>query len=87
MHTPGKDIDEDNPYIIDELPLDYSILDEIDYVYPDSEHITVIQPAVASGNVHSVQYGGLSLSIKNIFHYRIVLSELDVSMESSRIFC
>jgi len=36
LHTPGKDIDEDNPYIIDELPLDYSILDEIDYVYPDS---------------------------------------------------
>lgn len=32
----GGDIDEDNPYIIDELPLDYSILDEIDYVYPDS---------------------------------------------------
>lgn len=36
LHTPGKDIDEDNTYIIDELPLDYSILDEIDYVYPDS---------------------------------------------------
>lgn len=36
LHTPYKDIDEDNPYIIDELPLDYSILDEIDYVYPDS---------------------------------------------------
>ena len=36
LHTPGKDIDEDNPYIIDELPLDYSILDEIDYVYPDN---------------------------------------------------
>jgi len=36
LHTPGKDIDKDNPYIIDELPLDYSILDEIDYVYPDS---------------------------------------------------
>lgn len=35
LHTPFKDIDEDNPYIIDELPLDYSILDEIDYVYPD----------------------------------------------------
>lgn len=31
----GGDIDEDNPYIIDELPLDYSILDEIDYEYPD----------------------------------------------------
>lgn len=32
----GKhDIDEDNEYVIDELPLDYSILDEIDYVYPD----------------------------------------------------
>lgn len=29
------DIDDDNPYVIDELPLDYSILDEIDYVYPD----------------------------------------------------
>ena len=36
LHTPHKDIDKDNPYIIDELPLDYSILDEIDYVYPDS---------------------------------------------------
>ena len=36
LHSPGKDIDKDNPYIIDELPLDYSILDEIDYVYPDS---------------------------------------------------
>lgn len=40
LHTKsvdGKDgdIDPDNPYIIDELPLDYSILDEIDYVYPD----------------------------------------------------
>ena len=31
----GGDIDDDNPYIIDELPLDYSILDEIDYEYPD----------------------------------------------------
>lgn len=29
-------IDDDNDYIIDELPLDYSILDEIDYVYVDS---------------------------------------------------
>lgn len=36
LHTPYQDIDEDNPYIIDELPLDYSILDEIDYEYPDS---------------------------------------------------
>ena len=36
LHTPYKEIDEDNPYIIDELPLDYSILDEIDYEYPDS---------------------------------------------------
>lgn len=36
LHTPYKDIDEDNPYIIDELPLDYSILDEIDYEYVDS---------------------------------------------------
>lgn len=35
LHTPFNDIDEDNPYVIDELPLDYSILDEIDYVYPD----------------------------------------------------
>lgn len=31
----GGDVDEDNPYVIDELPLDYSILDEIDYEYPD----------------------------------------------------
>lgn len=37
LHTPYKDIDKDNPYVIDELPLDYSILDEIDYVYPDRE--------------------------------------------------
>lgn len=29
-------IDEDNDLIIDELPLDYSILDEIDYEYVDS---------------------------------------------------
>ncbi len=36
LHTPYKDIDEDNPYIIDELPLDYSILEEIDYEYVDS---------------------------------------------------
>lgn len=36
LHTPYKDIDDDNPYIIDELPLDYSILDEIDYEYVDS---------------------------------------------------
>lgn len=28
------DIDKENNLIIDELPLDYSILDEIDYVYP-----------------------------------------------------
>lgn len=34
LHSPG-DIDEGNQYIIDELPLDYSILDEIDYEYPD----------------------------------------------------
>lgn len=35
LHSKG-DIDLDNPYIIDELPLDYSILDEIDYIYPDN---------------------------------------------------
>lgn len=29
-------IDDDNEFIIDELPLDYSILEEIDYVYVDS---------------------------------------------------
>lgn len=33
LNTPG-DIDEGNDLIIDELPLDYSILEEIDYVYP-----------------------------------------------------
>lgn len=27
---------DDNDYIIDEMPLDYSILDEIDYIYPES---------------------------------------------------
>ena len=35
LHSKG-DIDSDNDLIIDELPLDYSILDEIDYVYPDN---------------------------------------------------
>lgn len=35
LDKPG-DIDEGNPDIIDELPLDYSILDEIDYIYPAS---------------------------------------------------
>lgn len=29
-------IDKDNADIIDELPLDYSILDEVDYVYPEN---------------------------------------------------
>ena len=33
LNKPG-DIDEGNPTIIDTLPLDYSILDEIDYKYP-----------------------------------------------------
>ena len=33
LNHPG-DIDKDNDLIIDELPLDYSILEEIDYVYP-----------------------------------------------------
>ena len=33
LSHPG-DIDPDNTLIIDELPLDYSILEEIDYVYP-----------------------------------------------------
>lgn len=33
LNHPG-DIDADNTLIIDELPLDYSILEEIDYVYP-----------------------------------------------------
>lgn len=37
LHTPYVDIEEDNPYIIDELPLDYSILDEIEYEYPDRD--------------------------------------------------
>lgn len=37
LHTPYKDIDADNPYIIDELPLDYSILEEIDYEYVDGK--------------------------------------------------
>lgn len=35
LHSKG-DIDPDNNEIIDNLPLDYSILDEIDYVYPDN---------------------------------------------------
>ncbi|MCD8296383.1 MAG: hypothetical protein LUC88_02305 [Prevotella sp.] len=33
LNTPGE-IDSDDSQIIDELPLDYSILDEIDYEYP-----------------------------------------------------
>lgn len=33
LSHPG-DIDKDDKQIIDQLPLDYSILDEIDYVYP-----------------------------------------------------
>lgn len=33
LNHPG-DIDQGNDLIIDELPLDYSILEEIDYVYP-----------------------------------------------------
>ena len=35
LNTPGE-IDSDDQQIIDELPLDYSILDEIDYEYPMS---------------------------------------------------
>ena len=35
LSTPGE-IDEGDKQIIDELPLDYSILEEIDYVYPMS---------------------------------------------------
>lgn len=34
LNRPG--IYDDNDYIIDELPLDYSILDEIDYKYPET---------------------------------------------------
>lgn len=34
LNKPG--IYDDNKYIIDELPLDYSILEEIDYKYPES---------------------------------------------------
>jgi hypothetical protein len=33
LHTPGE-LDEGNDMIIDTLPLDYSILEEIDYTYP-----------------------------------------------------
>ncbi|ABZ83249.1 hypothetical protein HM1_1329 [Heliomicrobium modesticaldum Ice1] len=33
LNKPGM-LDADNEYIIDELPLDYSILEEIDYQYP-----------------------------------------------------
>lgn len=36
LNQPGV-IDADNTWIIDELPLDYSILEEIDYVYPASD--------------------------------------------------
>lgn len=34
LNRPG--VYDDNDYIIDELPLDYSILEEIDYKYPES---------------------------------------------------
>lgn len=36
LNNPG-DIDSDNNIIIDELPLDYSILEEIEYVYPAND--------------------------------------------------
>ena len=36
LNSPGV-LDEDNQVIIDELPLDYSILYEIDYKYPESD--------------------------------------------------
>lgn len=36
LNKPGA-IDQDNELIIDELPLDYSILDEIDYKYPAND--------------------------------------------------
>ncbi len=36
LNRPGQ-IDQDNDIIIDELPLDYSILEEIDYVYPAND--------------------------------------------------
>ena len=36
LDRPG-DLDEGDPTIIDQLPLDYSILDEIDYEYPSSD--------------------------------------------------
>ena len=36
LNRPGI-IDPDNPEIIDTLPLDYSILDEIDYTYPSHD--------------------------------------------------
>lgn len=36
LNTPGE-IDKDDNRIIDELPLDYSILDEIEYEYPMSD--------------------------------------------------
>ncbi len=35
LNSPG-DLDKNNNVIIDELPLDYSILDEIDYKYPEN---------------------------------------------------
>lgn len=36
LHTPGE-LDPENDIIIDTLPLDYSILEEIDYQYPASD--------------------------------------------------
>ncbi|MBR6509649.1 MAG: hypothetical protein IKT38_03490 [Clostridia bacterium] len=35
LHTPGE-LDDDNDMVIDTLPLDYSILEEVDYEYPAS---------------------------------------------------
>lgn len=56
LHTPYKDIDEDNPYIIDELPLDYSILEEIDYEYVDGKAFSVMRLVVVFAIVLSVQF-------------------------------
>lgn len=56
LHTPYKDIDDDNPYVIDELPLDYSILEEIDYEYVDGRAFLATQHVAVFVSVHFAQY-------------------------------
>lgn len=87
LHTPYKDIDKDNPYIIDELPLDYSILDEIDYAYPDSGAYYSYSTRGCIRKCSFCAVGESSRNIKNIYLYGNVSTEHGSYMASSRIFC